>query len=150
MTPHRSDDIREEKAAVELPNPADLDPGIRRVVVYLRAHGFRTFASCEGGDGHTYALPTVRLLPDLGQSPDGTRERLARCLAAAGFEAFWTACFYFNQPSPFGCFVQVELWGDPPPSFVPPNDAGAQKGRQPSPPNAGGTRARTSPVPTPE
>ena len=37
-----------------------LDPGIERAVLFLRQHGFRTYASCEGGEGHAYPKPTVR------------------------------------------------------------------------------------------
>lgn len=45
--------------------PADvfdppLDPGIAEAVVALRAAGIETFESCEGGQGHAYAEPTVR------------------------------------------------------------------------------------------
>ncbi len=38
----------------------DLDLGIRERVRVLRAGGIETFESCEGGDGHAYAEPTVR------------------------------------------------------------------------------------------
>lgn len=41
--------------------PDELDTGIRPLVVELRAAGFDTFAFCEGGDGHGFALPTVRM-----------------------------------------------------------------------------------------
>ena len=36
-----------------------LDPGIARVVMTLREHGIETMQSCEGGEGHAYAEPTV-------------------------------------------------------------------------------------------
>jgi hypothetical protein len=38
----------------------ELDPGIGPYVDVLRAAGIETFESCEGGDGHAYAEPTVR------------------------------------------------------------------------------------------
>lgn len=38
----------------------DLDAGISDAVRVLRARGVETFESCEGGDGHAYAEPTVR------------------------------------------------------------------------------------------
>ena len=43
-------------------NPFDppLDDGIRSFVEYLTAQGIQTFESCEGGQGHAYAEPTVR------------------------------------------------------------------------------------------
>ena len=37
-----------------------LDPGIKRAVIAVRAVGIATYESCEGGDGHSYAEPTVR------------------------------------------------------------------------------------------
>jgi hypothetical protein len=37
-----------------------IDLGIVRAVKVLRAAGFETFESCEGGEGHAYAEPTVR------------------------------------------------------------------------------------------
>jgi hypothetical protein len=37
-----------------------LDPGIKRYVEVLNAHGVETFESCEGGSGHAYKEPTVR------------------------------------------------------------------------------------------
>lgn len=37
-----------------------LDEGIRAAVEILNNHGFKTFESCQGGEGHCYAEPTVR------------------------------------------------------------------------------------------
>jgi len=37
-----------------------LDEGIKDAVIFLRRHGFETFASCQGGKGHCYSEPTVR------------------------------------------------------------------------------------------
>jgi hypothetical protein len=37
-----------------------LDEGIRPAVEILQKYGFKTFESCEGGDGHCYSEPTVR------------------------------------------------------------------------------------------
>jgi len=37
-----------------------LDEGIKDAVIFLRKHGFETFASCQGGEGHCYPEPTVR------------------------------------------------------------------------------------------
>lgn len=39
-----------------------LDEGIREAVVVLNKYGFKTFESCEGGNGHCYDVPTVRFL----------------------------------------------------------------------------------------
>ena len=37
-----------------------LDPGIRKAVRILRGAGVETFESCQGGEDHAYAEPTVR------------------------------------------------------------------------------------------
>ena len=37
-----------------------LDPGIAKTVIALRAAGVETFESCEGGEGHTFDVPTIR------------------------------------------------------------------------------------------
>ena len=37
-----------------------LDEGIKEAVIFLRKHGFETFASCQGGEGHCYPEPTIR------------------------------------------------------------------------------------------
>lgn len=47
-----------------------LDPGIRAAVVALMDAGIETFESCQGGDGHAYAEPTVRFH---GQRDEGFR-----------------------------------------------------------------------------
>ena len=41
-----------------------LDPGIVTAVTALAAGGVETFESCQGGDGHAYAEPTVRFHGD--------------------------------------------------------------------------------------
>jgi hypothetical protein len=37
-----------------------LDKGIKKAVEILNTHGFKTFESCEGGDGHAFVEPTIR------------------------------------------------------------------------------------------
>lgn len=51
------------------------DRGIRYAVKILRDAGIETFESCEGGEGHAFAEPTVRF--------HGGREEGFRALAAA-------------------------------------------------------------------
>jgi hypothetical protein len=41
-----------------------LDEGVRRYVETLHAAGIETYESCEGGDGHCFAEPTVRFYGD--------------------------------------------------------------------------------------
>lgn len=52
-----------------------LDPGIAHAVEVLRAVDVETFESCQGGQGHAYAAPTVRFY--------GHRDEGFRALAAA-------------------------------------------------------------------
>lgn len=37
-----------------------LDPGIKNAVEILCKAGIETFASCQGGEGHVYPVPTIR------------------------------------------------------------------------------------------
>ena len=41
-----------------------LDTEIRNAVLILRAAGVDTLESCEGGEGHSYPVPTVRFSGD--------------------------------------------------------------------------------------
>lgn len=52
-----------------------LDAGIRDYVLALRSGGIETFESCEGGEGHAFPEPTIRLHGGAGE----------------GFRAFGTA-----------------------------------------------------------
>jgi hypothetical protein len=40
--------------------PDDIDPLILPAVMVLNRHGFKTFESCQGGDGHAFFEPTIR------------------------------------------------------------------------------------------
>lgn len=40
--------------------PEGVDPLILPAVKLLNEHGFQTFESCQGGEGHCYDVPTVR------------------------------------------------------------------------------------------
>lgn len=68
-----------ERSALELAKEicpgAPLDIGIARAVHVLREAGIETFESCEGGNGHAYAEPTVRF--------HGVRSEGWKALAAA-------------------------------------------------------------------
>ena len=50
------DDLEGFAPSVDLP----LDAGIRRAVLILRRAGVETFESCQGGDGHAFAEPTIK------------------------------------------------------------------------------------------
>ena len=40
--------------------PSNIDPLIRPAVKILNEHGFKTFESCQGGEGHAFLEPTIR------------------------------------------------------------------------------------------
>ena len=62
-----------------------IEPGIRRTVALLRANGFCTFSSCEGGKGHLFERPTIRLYADSGRTAAQTRRRLFKVLHSANY-----------------------------------------------------------------
>lgn len=64
----------------------DLNPGIRRTVAFLRAHGFDT---CDSGDGRTHDHPCDRPYPYVTMRCDPARlaaesDRLRGALTATG------------------------------------------------------------------
>lgn len=44
--------------------PFSIDPLILPAVEVLNNHGFKTFESCQGGEGHAFLEPTVRFEGD--------------------------------------------------------------------------------------
>jgi hypothetical protein len=44
-----------------------LDAGIAHAVHALRTAGVETFESCQGGEGHAYAEPTIRFHGDVAE-----------------------------------------------------------------------------------
>lgn len=52
--------MTEKPIGVIGPYDPPLDAGIARAVSVLVAEGVETFESCEGGNGHAFAEPTVR------------------------------------------------------------------------------------------
>jgi hypothetical protein len=59
------------------PIPGKLDRGIAKAVKLLQSSGIETFESCEGGDGHAFAEPTVRF----HGAPEAGWRAVATCLA---------------------------------------------------------------------
>ncbi len=66
-----------------------LDPGIEKAVVVLRAAGFETFESCEGGPGHAYPEPTVRFHGDRVHGYAALSAALAAGLAVTALRRVW-------------------------------------------------------------
>ena len=48
-------------------NALHLDKGIKPYVLVLRAAGIETYESCEGGNGHAFAEPTIRFHGGVGK-----------------------------------------------------------------------------------
>ena len=44
--------------------PKNIDTKILPIVQILNEHGFKTFESCEGGEGHAFLEPTIRFEGD--------------------------------------------------------------------------------------
>ncbi|MGR3464255.1 hypothetical protein [Limimaricola sp.] len=57
------DRLHSHGLALDMP----LDVGIERAVHVLREEGVETIESCEGGDGHPFHEPTVRLAGGPGE-----------------------------------------------------------------------------------
>jgi hypothetical protein len=67
-----------------------IDPGIRREVRVLSEAGIETTESCEGGNGHSFAEPTVRFA---GSQAEGFRAlgiALQHGLRVAELRRYWS------------------------------------------------------------
>jgi len=73
-----------------------LDTKIKTLVFALVYKGFRTFASCQGGEGHSFPFPIVRMLRDKDKTVDQTRERLAKALIVLRLKGFHTRAVYMD------------------------------------------------------
>lgn len=71
--------------------PADspLDPGIAPYVLALIDGGVETFESCEGGNGHAYAEPTVRFHGDVSEGFRALSVAQKRGLPVAALRRAW-------------------------------------------------------------
>ena len=94
------------------PIPYDeIDAGIVGVVRLINSGGFMTTASCEGGDGHRFLRPTVRVASqgDL----DETRKALCCWLIENGARGFTASTVLLYQrsgtPEPYS-YVEIEFW----------------------------------------
>jgi len=66
-----------------------VDPGIRRAVRILWENGIETNESCEGGQGHSFPVPTVRFF---GHQEEGFRAlaiALQHGLKVAELRRYW-------------------------------------------------------------
>ena len=90
-----------------------IDTGILPVVKVLNQHGFKTFESCEGGEGHCYNEPTVRFF---GSEFDLIRAyEICRCYGFNVYEAkrvFLKEDIYRDNKSE-NAMPQGIAWGSP-------------------------------------
>lgn len=67
-----------------------LDPGIARAVHVLRAAGIETIESCQGGEGHPFPEPTVRLVGGPGEGFRALGEAIRAGLSPRSIARVWT------------------------------------------------------------
>jgi hypothetical protein len=98
-----------------------LDTNIAPVVYLLREQGFNTFTSCDGGEGHAFRYPTVRIAPDGSiLSAESLAARTALFLLEAGYKGFFVKAVYSYGGSVeiggkiMDSFVEVEFWTETP------------------------------------
>lgn len=95
-----------------------LDPGIAPIVELLRQNGIDTFASCEGGEGHMFSLPTVRIAPRDVNDMRSDIDQVAIVLSEAGFGGYYLKQVYAYQDDPFAWdnegqhFIELEFWSE--------------------------------------
>lgn len=100
--------------------PDDIDPRIRPVVELLNDAGLRTISSCQGGEGHGFAAPTVRIKPNEPTDFDlsVTADRCVVVLLALGYTGFTVKRVehYQSTSQPYQpeqlSYVEVEFWSD--------------------------------------
>lgn len=84
-----------------------VDPGIAHEVDVLRRAGFCTFSSCEGGPGHAFDCPVVRLWPTWRLS---CIDAVADALRCAGYDSFILKdCRQHNDAGMWCRFIEVEF-----------------------------------------
>jgi hypothetical protein len=79
----------------DLTNPArekwlrSLDQGIAPMVDVLDAAGIETFESCEGGEGHAFAEPTIRFYGDRSEGFRALAVAVQRRLPVGDLRRYW-------------------------------------------------------------
>lgn len=96
-----------------------LDEGIKEVVELLRANDINTFTSCEGGEGHAFAMPTIRINPNPSKYMDEEEIEISKILANADYGGYYLKlCHaYQNDVRPWDAghqhFIEIEFWTYP-------------------------------------
>jgi hypothetical protein len=87
-----------------------LDPGIADAVKVVRAVGVETFESCEGGDGHSYAEPTVRFHGERGEGFRALAAAMQAGLRAKDLRRTWPVI----DGEPTGPYWELTFWPERP------------------------------------
>ena len=67
-----------------------LDSGIERAVQILVTHGIETYESCEGGEGHPFAEPTVRFFGSHAEGFKAVAVAIQNGLKPSALRRFWS------------------------------------------------------------
>lgn len=92
-----------------------LDELIRPVVESLISANLATFTSCQGGPGHSFSSPVVRLCEpgkiSSGKDLEQLRRRAVRVLLEDGFSGFNSQVVHMHNTSKdHAPFVEIEFW----------------------------------------
>jgi hypothetical protein len=85
----RRESVNNWTGILDLTPIKDLDPGIAPWVEILRAHRVETFESCQGGDGHSFHVPTVRFHGGPGEAYHAYSVAVTHALPVKGVARHW-------------------------------------------------------------
>lgn len=92
-----------------------IDEKIKSLVLLLRENNVNTFASCQGGVGHVFELPTIRFFPNSWNESE-ERKRIVNILHDAGYYGYYIKSYhaYQNNTEEWKqeqyAFMEIELW----------------------------------------
>ena len=104
MTEQTADPVAAYPEPTEAEIIADLDPGIRDIVILLREHGVDTGESCQGGPGHSYSHPVIHFGGD-----EHAGLRALWLLESAGHHVDQLVRIWDLNAGGFACW-RVDLW----------------------------------------
>ncbi len=83
-----------------------LDPGIANAVHVLRTAGIETYESCEGGNGHSFLVPTVRFHGDHTEGFKALAVAVQHGLPVSDLRRVWTVI----DGEPVGPNWELTFW----------------------------------------
>lgn len=92
-----------EQTGGEKPDQTGPDLEVVEVVELLNSHGFETFSSCSGQEGHTWTYPMVRCRPC-------NAEDLFNSLVGLGYSGFYVKEYRSAHKGSAVDFIEVEFW----------------------------------------